>query len=1068
MNTLSQGATAHRIEPRVMDVLVALCTQAGEVLSAEQLLMQCWGSTLHGDNPVHKSIAQLRRLLGDSAVRPQFIETIRKRGYRTVAAVTHATARPAGAGSWLDGSPFRGLLAFDAGHAAVFFGRDELIAALVRSVSRQAAAGHALQLVLGPSGSGKSSIICAGLLPALARGAGGLDVRASAVIDLAERDGEQLLVGIASAMLDWQADGADVFPGHSADSLGTLLASDPAQVLALLARAVAPPGRVVLVVDRLEALFARGGSTAEQRAQLVSALDLFARSGQVIVVLACRNDFYPRIAALPVLLQGKHLGAHFDLHPPSHAEIAQIIRLPALAAGLVFETDPDTGEPLDDILCRAAASSPDALPMLQYTLQELYRLRSGDGRLPCAAYHQLGGLEGALSARAEALMAAFGAPHRTALARVLSLVVTVSADDDRVTSRRAPWSALRPGTERELVEALVEARLFVSSLMGSEAAFGVAHEALLRRWNRVVEWVAAHRESLGARARVANQTGRWIAHGRRADLLLPRGKPLDEACAILDLAAFSLTSQETELITLSAQRARRRERMRIGIASLIALLAVLASLAGISAFGAKQVAQQRRSEAEGLMGFMLGDFADKLRPIARLDLLDGVSAKALEYLAVSGGDDLNRASLAHRARALQVIGEVRIARGDPHGAEMALQAARAILVRQLETAPDDPALRQQLGANAFWLGKIAMDRGNWERARSFFDQYRADADRLAARAPRNDDAMVEQSYAHNSLGSLALKRGDTAGAAREFGLSIALKQRVLARRPQDRMLAKDLADSFSWAGSANEAMGQFDVAQVLYTRELALAMGLHEAAPRDALWSDKLAEAHQHLGRLQAARGRDDVALAHFRHAEALLVSNIETDRSQRAWQASLGYVRFAMLHLDTGQARPARLAQLAALSKNFAALHRLDPHNQSWARQEAMVWQRTADVLLDDGQSARAQSLLDAARQRLQELHLRNESDLLARLLLATTLLSAANAAQRNGALPLALGACSEAAALLQAHAVHTHDFRILDPWSRAQICMHGQAAAKGAIARLAAIGYRERTYQQYLSSHP
>jgi DNA-binding winged helix-turn-helix (wHTH) protein/tetratricopeptide (TPR) repeat protein len=1068
INTLSQGTHAHRIEPRVMDVLVALCAQAGEVLSAEQLLLQCWGSTLHGDNPVHKTIAQLRRLLGDSAVQPQFIETIRKRGYRTLAAVTRPAVPQALAGSWRDGSPFRGLFAFDADHAAIFFGRDALTAALVRSVSRQAAAGHALQLVLGPSGSGKSSIICAGLLPALARGSGGLDVRASAVIDLAERDGGHLLVGIASAMLDWQVDGADVFPGHSADALGKLLANHPAELLALLARAVAPPGRMVLVVDRLEALFAQDGSTAQECAQLVAALDTLAGSGQVIVVLACRNDFYPRIAALPVLLHGKHLGAHFDLHPPGHAEIAQIIRLPALAAGLVFETDPDTGERLDDILCRAAASSPDALPMLQYTLHELYRLRSDDNQLRCAAYHQLGGLEGAVSARAEALMAALGATHRTALARVLSLVVTVSADDDRVTSRLAPWSALRPGTERELVEALVEARLFVSSLMGSEAAFGVAHEALIRRWTRVVEWVAAHRDSLGARTRVANQTGRWIAHGRRSDLLLPRGKPMEEARAILDLATFSLTPQETELITLSAQRARRHERVRIGIASLIALLAVLAGLAGLSAFGAKQVAQQRRSEAEGLMGFMLGDFADKLRPIARLDLLDGVSAKALEYLAVSDGDDLNPASLAHRAKALQVIGEVRIARGDPQGAQNALQAAHAILVRQLEAAPDRPALRKQMGANVFWLGKIAMDRGDWERARAFFDRYRAEADRLAAQAPGDEEAIVEQSYAHNTLGSLALKRGDAAAAIVEFGLSIGLKYQVLARRPQDRMLAKDLADSLSWAGSANEVMGQFAAAQALYARQLALATDLHQAAPRDALWSDKLAEAHQHLGRLRAVQGQDGMALMHYRDAEALLVSNIETDRSRRAWQASLGFVQLAILDLDTGRDRSARLAQLAALSTNFAGLHRLDPHNQSWARQEAMVWQRTADVLLEDGQVAPAQRLLDAARQRLQELQLSNESDLLVRLLLATTWLSTADAAQRNSTPQLVHSACGQAATLLQALAMHTRDFRILDPWSRARICIGGKIAAQDAIARLAGIGYRAHTYQQYLSSHP
>jgi len=94
-NAIWDGADRHVLEPRAMDVLAALCAGAGAVLSAEQLLKQCWGNVVHGENSVHKAIAQLRRALGDNAVAPTYIETIRKRGYRTLAAVVRGGAPPA-------------------------------------------------------------------------------------------------------------------------------------------------------------------------------------------------------------------------------------------------------------------------------------------------------------------------------------------------------------------------------------------------------------------------------------------------------------------------------------------------------------------------------------------------------------------------------------------------------------------------------------------------------------------------------------------------------------------------------------------------------------------------------------------------------------------------------------------------------------------------------------------------------------------------------------------------------------------------------------------------------------
>ena len=196
------GPRQIRIEPRAMDVLVALCTHAGNILSADDLLRLCWDTILAGENQVHKAVAQLRRAFDDSANQPRYIENIRKRGYRTIAPVTPVpgSTGPPVLGDWSEGSPFVGLDPFDAAHARVFFGRDAAIASLKDAVVRQVAGGHALVLVLGPSGSGKTSLVMAGLLPALRDAIQPFALLDSTTLDLGDIGGVPLATAIGGAL----------------------------------------------------------------------------------------------------------------------------------------------------------------------------------------------------------------------------------------------------------------------------------------------------------------------------------------------------------------------------------------------------------------------------------------------------------------------------------------------------------------------------------------------------------------------------------------------------------------------------------------------------------------------------------------------------------------------------------------------------------------------------------------------------------------------------------------------------------------------------------------------------
>ena len=180
---------------------------------------------------------------------------------------------------------------------------------------------------------------------------------------------------------------------------------------------------------------------------------------------------------------------------------------PARAAGLRFEVDANTRNRLSDVLQEAAGKDPGALPLLQFTLDELFKRRTEQGVLTFAAYEELGGLEGALSRRAEEVFAGLPLEVQNELPSVLRALVTVSEERDvKVGARRAPLSSVASSeTRRQLVEAFIAARLLVRrgrNRRVHESVVRVAHEALLRHWPRVQQWLVEDMEFLRARGRV--------------------------------------------------------------------------------------------------------------------------------------------------------------------------------------------------------------------------------------------------------------------------------------------------------------------------------------------------------------------------------------------------------------------------------------------------------------------------------------------------------------------------------------------------------------------------------------
>jgi DNA-binding winged helix-turn-helix (wHTH) protein/energy-coupling factor transporter ATP-binding protein EcfA2 len=834
-NNLRRGDLVKLLEPKAMDVLLLLCAQQGQVLSADEIADQCWGDVDIGDNPVHKAINQIRKALGDVPSTPTYIATIRKRGYHIIAELDFPLDETLKAekNNWHGASPFPGLAAFELKDAPLFFGRNEQIVTLLAGLSKQVSTGHAFCLILGPSGTGKSSLVNAGLLPALTRknGYDGIGVESFTSIDFADISHQRLFVDLASAMLDWDVNEQPVFTGMSAEKLAKQLQIDGkasiqqcVDALKQTQQGYSKP-RFLLFIDRLEVLLSSAVFSDDERGVFLGVIDKLATSGAIIVVSTCRNDFYPLVVNYPSLMVNKANGAHLDLLAPTRAELLQMIRLPAVAANLTWSVDADSATPLDQMLCAEAANNPDALPMLQYTLQELYLQRSEVDELQVSVYIALGGIAGAIGKKAEEIYQQLPGEQQSQLAAVLSRLVIVNPDRDTITSRTARWSELSQYSDTSFVQAMVNSRLFVSHLQNNEPCFSLAHEALLRRWPRASQWITTHKGSLVIKSRLQQLTHRWLNENKSSAYLLPQGKPLEEALSLQDMPVFTLDSNELALINTSQQKVKSKRWLRRSMFALLCLLTLTAILMSVKSQQAEGLALQKRLEAESLLGFMVGEFSDKLRSVKRMDLLDGISNKALEYFSEQEDDyndsglfSLSDSSLNFKARfqhaqTLNAMGEVAYSRAKTDEAKQAFSSAKIILNKLYIEQTYNMELLKTLGANAFWLGQLATDEAAFTEAKIFFELYLEYSQTMVKHYSDDKVAQLELSYAYLAIGSVNIKLQQPSAAKIAFEMALDIQHELVKTLTKDDISHADIADTLEWLAETEEQLGDLQKAK---------------------------------------------------------------------------------------------------------------------------------------------------------------------------------------------------------------------------------------------------------------
>ncbi|MGW5675439.1 nSTAND1 domain-containing NTPase [Streptomyces sp. NPDC003860] len=447
-------------------------------------------------------------------------------------------------------APYRGLARFEPDDRGLFFGRDELVAELLHLLS-----AHRFVMLTGASGSGKSSLLRAGLIPRLRTGRGAAGVQCTGIKILTP--------------------GAQPFATH--------------------ARTVSrrADGDTLVVVDQFEEVFTLCRDPAE-RARFIHLLSTARDPARGLrVVVAVRADFYGHCTEHAPLVEALRT-AHLLVGPMAPADLRQAIVGPARAAGLIVERE------LTARIVEQAAGEPGALPLMSHALLEVWRRRRGR-TLTLAAYEAIGGVHGAIADTAEHTYSSLSADESVHARRMLLRLITPGqgAQDTRRPAPRTELAAVESQEATTVLERLAHARLV--TLDGDTA--DLAHEALITAWPRLRTWIDEERVRLVTHRRLTADADAWAELDRDASALY-RGTRLATAREAFPDPYQGLTAVERDFLAASVTaeededdaRARTTSRLRRSTAALAVLL-VLAVLAGTVALRQSHTSNEQRDKA---------------------------------------------------------------------------------------------------------------------------------------------------------------------------------------------------------------------------------------------------------------------------------------------------------------------------------------------------------------------------------------------------------------------------------------------------------------------------------------
>ena len=558
----------------------------------------------------------------------------------------------------------------------------------------------------------------------------------------------------------------------------------------------------------------------------------------------------------------------------------------------------------------------------------------------------------------------------------------------------------------------------------------------------------ALRHPLGADGELAAQFTEPVAADARAGADGKSNAKLKLIAGLLNVGFDALKRRELQ---------RRNRRLALLATAALIVMTVTTVLA-ISAVLSRNAAERRQKQAEDLVDFMLGDLNDKLSQLSRLDILETVDNKAMDYFSALPVSDVTDSALAQRVKALEKIGIVRQDQGHLPAAMESFAAAAKLAGSLADAAPRDAARQIAYSRELTFVGMTSWSQGALDRAQENFAAAQRALQRAEVSRTGNDDLLFQLTVIDNDIGHVLEARGMIDEAEAQYRNMLAHCQQLAASSRVTTKWKAQLGSAHNNLGQVAVARGDLLAAVAEYIADDAIETGLANDAPDNNDQRENQMRVRAILGRTLALVGAVDEGASHLQEAVDLSTQLLAVDPNHAEFREYGALYASQLSRLRRAQGNMTAAAALSAHALDaFAALTGQDPANSDWQQEFAEVRTEQAALSLAGGERDRARTHAQAALLVLDPLLARRPNSrgtLLAtsraRLLLAAATDDAAESERLRQATLQALRAAQGVG----------NDPRLLALQATALIDSGQSAQAGELIAQLRASGYRDPSW--------
>lgn len=789
-------------------------------------------------------------------------------------------------------NPYQGCGPLGGPDAARFFGREEATKAVLDKLRDNPAV-----LVVGAMGSGKTSLIRAGVIPRLKSR---MTIENKDPVFPVVIPGPDLFAALLRSIHEAAGDPALPTLDGWIDAHRRQLERASGYFCTLI-ETVFPDRPVILIVDQFENVFSLC-SDASMREKFAEALLSICRDAQypnrVIMVV---DQLYERttlaLAALKPLAD--HAETRFWVPPLTAAEAIRIIEAGAAQIGLKFD------EGIVEDLANKVARDPDALPALQFTLNLLWNERVRD-RITWDAYRRVGGPRQALQRVAEAVYASLSRSEQAAAEQLFLQLVQQTAQGEfiRRSVRRDALPQVAPSAMAHALEQYVEAGLIqrTPGARWNDDHFELMQAQLIDSWARLNGWLKQRRQQSEKKLQLDATARLWQESGARPGYFLTGSGYLLTGDALEEAEAYADSSPEMkEFVIASRQYERRRAKIKNAVIAVLTVLAMLLAVTSSIAIYAGAKAVQESAAAERSEALALRAVRSTVQAVSKLSQTGGISAPAAQALLKTADDIFDVVELrpdltATRADLLAQFSDVYLRIGDRPQALSHVERAKELEESLLASNPGSDDYKRLVYASAFRIADLQA-RDDPDGALRQLQRAVDLARQLAAENPASSQRQQNIAFVENKIGDIFLAKQDTRQALDHYQEALAISERLMAQQSGDPGRQKAVADARMRIGDLLASQGRSAEALAQYEPALTIREGLASKDQQsDDVYQSNLSTSYAHIGDFLAQQGQRDQALKRYEQAFDIQNRLALKDPDNAVWQS-----RLANIHVSIG-----------------------------------------------------------------------------------------------------------------------------------------------------------------------